>query len=247
VPAQSIWARSASRAASTPSTFAQLPPTPDGTLHRRLRESRNLQGIVLFCCSSSQAAATTFNVWAPLLLAASGHGDYGHSPRPLLYPLMRCSEERIDSRLGLPNGPCMDLATQNHADAAGRWPRALIESAVPLWTPGRWCGGFSSGRAVEAAGSSRWAVVSVIPGSAGEPVTLCSANGLGASQRGDPSEVEIRPNHRPEVVERDPHRSTLDQTIGDRSTYFFFFKTIGTVSYRDKGQSQRILDALGIP
>jgi hypothetical protein len=45
---------------------------------------------------------------------------------------------------------------------------------------------------VEAAGSSRWAAVGVIAGSAGEPVSLRGANGLGAVQRGDPSEVEIR-------------------------------------------------------
>jgi hypothetical protein len=44
---------------------------------------------------------------------------------------------------------------------------------------------------VEAAGSSRWAAVGVIAGSAGEPVSLRGANGLGAVQRGDPSEVEI--------------------------------------------------------
>jgi hypothetical protein len=85
-----------------------------------------------------------------------------------------------------------ELAAQNHADATGQWRRALIESVVPLWTPGRWCGGFLGGHAVEAAGSSRWAAVGVIAGSAGEPVSLRGANGLGAVQRGDPSEVEIR-------------------------------------------------------
>lgn len=46
-------------------------------------------------------------------------------------------------------------------------------------------------------------------------------------------------------------RSILDQTIGDRSTYLFFFQDNrgkdGTVPYRDNGHSQRILHALGIP
>jgi hypothetical protein len=86
----------------------------------------------------------------------------------------------------------MDLATQTHADVARRQWRAPTESVVLLWIPERWCGGFSGGRAVDAAGSWRWAAVGVIPGSAGVPVSLCGANGLGVGHCGDPSKVEKR-------------------------------------------------------
>jgi hypothetical protein len=84
----------------------------------------------------------------------------------------------------------MDLVTQTHADAVGRQWRAPIESVVLLWIPERWSGGFPSGRAVDPAGSWRWAAVGVIPGSAGVPVSLRGANGLGVGHRGDPSKVE---------------------------------------------------------
>jgi hypothetical protein len=61
---------------------------------------------------------------------------------------------------------------------------------VLLWIPERWCSGVPGGRAVDAAGSWRWAAVGAIPGSAVVPVSLRGANGLGAGHREDPSKVE---------------------------------------------------------